>query len=714
MRRYLFLTCLLLCICIAAGAQRSGVHREVLSDWSLASGLDAVLPWDYRPGTPAPKGYEAVYVSHYGRHGSRYAYKDAIYTDVLNILSEAQHKGNLTERGEKLLSELLAFWDRNRYRVGDLSPLGWEQQRRIGSNMVKAYPTAFGKGSEVDACSSGSGRSILSMSSCCAAIAREAPGTKLYEHQSIMDVNATRPNKDNPNPFVYTGPSIPFPYNEDSEAFFYRRFPEYKTVLGRLFKDTETCLGDRNPQKVFFSLYIFIGGMNSLAEEERVDVSGIFTPEEYAGYWEVDNYVHLREYWKYNASCCAIVDDIVAKADSRLASGKRGADLRFGHDHVLMPLELIMDIDGFGTQPSTPDSLAYYYQTFRSPMAGNLQLVFYAPKKGKGDILVKLLLNGEEASFGKLPKDRGPYYKWADVKEYLAGRTSRFVTRPSEGKWTEAKVGEGLVYRSFTGLDPVSGSAQQVFVIDWDTTLPGYSLKFFHTFDGLVTSDVFARTGAVVAMNACYEPPSVVLKVDGEMISCLPNNSIMKSGVPNWKSTASITTDGVRDVHISYPGKGLSLSELRSFYSSSPDRNIFTSAPMLIEDYVPVGETFAGFYSEKEQSGFNYEDARRHQGVRHPRTAVALADDGHLFMVVVDGRRPGVSEGMSASELTRFLKENFNPRWAINMDGGGSSTLCVEGQGDPKTHVVNYPTGNKRYDHAGERVLFSHFYLVRD
>jgi exopolysaccharide biosynthesis protein len=128
---------------------------------------------------------------------------------------------------------------------------------------------------------------------------------------------------------------------------------------------------------------------------------------------------------------------------------------------------------------------------------------------------------------------------------------------------------------------------------------------------------------------------------------------------------------------------------------------------MLIDDYDPVGESFAGFQSDV--SRLEYEDLRRHQGVRHPRTAVALTGDNHFLMVVVDGRRPGVSEGMSARELTRFLKKNFNPRYALNMDGGGSSTLVVAGEGDPKTHVVNRPT-----DAKGERTVASHFVLVHE
>jgi exopolysaccharide biosynthesis protein len=135
---------------------------------------------------------------------------------------------------------------------------------------------------------------------------------------------------------------------------------------------------------------------------------------------------------------------------------------------------------------------------------------------------------------------------------------------------------------------------------------------------------------------------------------------------------------------------------------------------MLIDNFNPVGESFAGFYSEDAMTKFNYEDYVRHQGVRHPRTVVASTADDHLLLIVVDGRRDGISEGMSARELTRFLVTNFNPQYAINMDGGGSTTLCVEGQGDPNTHVVNYPSGSPRMDHGGERSLYSFICLVRE
>ena len=405
---------------------------------------------------------------------------------------------------------------------------------------------------------------------------------------------------------------------------------------------------------------------------------------------------------------------MMAKADAALAGGVRGADLRFGHDHVLMALLMIMDVDDFDQAPAAADDLVYYFQTFRSPMSTNLQLVFFAPKKNKaGDVLVKVLLNGEEVRLGKLEPVSGPYYKWAEVREYLTGRVGLFVTRQDKKDWTAKDIAPGVVYREFHGADPVSGSAQHAYVIDWDMSVPGYALKFNYTQEAKPTSRVMQETGAIVAMNACYEPASVVLKVDGKRISDVPNSAVMNSGVPQWKSEGAVYTDGGRVVSISYDGKGKDLGGIRKFYASSTAPNIFTSSPMLIDDYVAVGESFAGYYSADALKEINYEDARRHQGVRHPRTAVAVTADNHLLMVVVDGRRAGVSEGMTCRELTRFLKANFNPRYALNMDGGGSSTLCVEGQGDPATHVVNYPTDNKRYDHAGERHLYSHFVLVK-
>jgi len=76
---------------------------------------------------------------------------------------------------------------------------------------------------------------------------------------------------------------------------------------------------------------------------------------------------------------------------------------------------------------------------------------------------------------------------------------------------------------------------------------------------------------------------------------------------------------------------------------------------------------------------------------RHPRTAVGRRADGAILLVTVDGRQPGWSDGMTIAELTDLMKDLGCPD-ALNLDGGGSTTMVVRGQ------VVNRPS-----DATGER-----------
>lgn len=85
--------------------------------------------------------------------------------------------------------------------------------------------------------------------------------------------------------------------------------------------------------------------------------------------------------------------------------------------------------------------------------------------------------------------------------------------------------------------------------------------------------------------------------------------------------------------------------------------------------------------------------------LRHPRTAVALTKKNRILLITVDGRNANAA-GMSLFELTNFLHW-MKTRDGMNLDGGGSTTLWVNGQ--PGTGIVNYPTDNKKWDHEGER-----------
>jgi hypothetical protein len=72
---------------------------------------------------------------------------------------------------------------------------------------------------------------------------------------------------------------------------------------------------------------------------------------------------------------------------------------------------------------------------------------------------------------------------------------------------------------------------------------------------------------------------------------------------------------------------------------------------------------------------------------RHPRAAFGF-NDKYFFFVAVDGRRPGISNGMTYEELAREMKK-IGCTEAINLDGGGSATLWVNGQ------IKNIPSDNR-------------------
>lgn len=64
--------------------------------------------------------------------------------------------------------------------------------------------------------------------------------------------------------------------------------------------------------------------------------------------------------------------------------------------------------------------------------------------------------------------------------------------------------------------------------------------------------------------------------------------------------------------------------------------------------------------------------------VLEPRTAIAYNDD-YIYFIVVDGRQPNVSVGMTYGQLAAFSVDNLEAKWALTMDSGGSSTMVING-----------------------------------
>ncbi len=164
-------------------------------------------------------------------------------------------------------------------------------------------------------------------------------------------------------------------------------------------------------------LYFFAAGMNSL--DTDLDFNDIFTPEERIALWKIDNFQFYFFAWPTHLGYMPIVDDIVAKADVRIASGEIGADLRFGHDYTFLPLLMCLNVNGYDHSVENPDDIPVWSRLQDVPMDANLHFVFFRSKRSP-KVLFKVLLNGQEARLPQLTTDNWPYYDWDAFKASLA------------------------------------------------------------------------------------------------------------------------------------------------------------------------------------------------------------------------------------------------------------------------------------------------------
>ncbi|MEL4318136.1 phosphodiester glycosidase family protein [Leifsonia sp. YIM 134122] len=106
--------------------------------------------------------------------------------------------------------------------------------------------------------------------------------------------------------------------------------------------------------------------------------------------------------------------------------------------------------------------------------------------------------------------------------------------------------------------------------------------------------------------------------------------------------------------------------------------NTLSFGPAIVEG----GETVAGIEDVEVDTNFGNHSIQGEQ----PRTAIGVIDENHLVFVVVDGRSPGYSAGVTMTGLAQIM-EGLGATTAYNIDGGGSSTMYFDGQ------LVNDPLG---------------------
>ena len=108
MKRFLLAAATVFAAALFASAQQPDIEAHLKAHPELLAGTDYLCPTGPVTLTKAPKGYKVFYISHYGRHGARYAWQSDLYEKINDALSQADADGNLTEFG-KVFYNLILF-----------------------------------------------------------------------------------------------------------------------------------------------------------------------------------------------------------------------------------------------------------------------------------------------------------------------------------------------------------------------------------------------------------------------------------------------------------------------------------------------------------------------------------------------------------------------------------------------------------------------------
>ena len=401
---------------VVVWAQGVDALSQLKADPRKSYGNDYPYPLKKVELTKAPKGYTPFYISHYARHGSRYYWTDKLYKELDTMLVKAHEKKLLTAEGEAFREKYMAVKQVLQASVGELSQLGWEQHQGIARIMYENYPEIFGKGGNVYAISSLAGRCVMSMAAFCLEMTQCNPNIDIREQSSRLTLDGVVPT-DRQNPFLRKFPHQR-PRYEKNRSQFHSEEPLRQKIVARLFINPDSMPG--NKHHIGSNLINFYTSLPSIGYEGMME--GLLTDEEIATEWEASNLGSYSWVFFPQYEMIPILEDIMKKADTVISgSSDRIADLRFGHDTCLGPLTVLMGINGADRDPEDPYEVKNCYQNWETCKAGNIQLVFYRGKKGTDDILVKCLLNGDEATL-PVPTTQYPYYRWSDFRDFYTQR----------------------------------------------------------------------------------------------------------------------------------------------------------------------------------------------------------------------------------------------------------------------------------------------------
>lgn len=411
---------ILILTCLLATAAAQSAKEEIANNLRLSASNFMAYMAPQKPLTAAPDGMKPFYISHYGRHGSRFLTNANEYDYPFNALRHADSLGKLTPLGQNVLSRLEIIRQEAQGRLGDLTPLGAEQHKQIARRMYERFPQVFTDEATIDAKSTIVVRCILSMENALQQLLILNPHLTITHDASQHDMYYM--NQDDPELWPQkTEIQSAGPFQE-----YCNRHDRSFSLLQRLINDTAYIRHNMNATRFTYTFFKVASNIQNTELRKHLTLYDAFTDEELYQNWLREN---ARFYIGFGASPLTrglqpftqrnLLRQIILEADSCIKLKHPSASLRFGHETIILPLTCLLNLNNYGEQISDLEQLERKgwrnYRIF--PMAANIQFIFYRRHQRDTDVMFKVLLNEEEASL-PLKTSTFPYYRWKDFREY--------------------------------------------------------------------------------------------------------------------------------------------------------------------------------------------------------------------------------------------------------------------------------------------------------
>ena len=364
--------------------------------------------------TAYPDSLTPVYISHVGRHGSRFPASSTHAMQLLRYLNTADSLGTITNTGKRLKEVTEYVIATSAGRWGALDSLGMAEHRGIASRMYMAYKTVFDN-AKIRAISSYSPRCLMSMM--CFVHQLDRLNNKIE-----ITTSTGRSNSPLMRPFDIDNDYLDFRqagrWSQPYEDFVNTFVPT--TAICRAIGNN-TGLSDEELRQAAITEYYVIAGLDAMGLD--ANEAEFFTKDEINRLWSAFN---LRQYLQRAANTISSVPadiasplllDIIDGTD-RFINGKDDTNvvLRFGHAETLMPLLSLMRVPEAYYMTNYFDTVRQHWLDFKTfPMAANLQMVLY--KTAKGKFYVRFDINEKPVKL--IPGDDRTYLPWETARTQL-------------------------------------------------------------------------------------------------------------------------------------------------------------------------------------------------------------------------------------------------------------------------------------------------------